>query len=356
MTHFGTEPVPVLSEFTFQIGFQKVEVFRLAAFIVAVDDMPVLSKAVFEFRIVSCEIFEPCLAVFNRRGAFKAHAVRPVADEELAVRIDEPPFAVVFHRAEEACGFEGRAVCPAAPLVPSGRAWMSFQILILQCDTRDEIGGVLHLSGPVTMDELAVCVDEREEFLRLDTLGFVAGVFVMGDDGFDFKFDREGRREAEHKEADDIRRIDGFRRTAHGAADFDGIAAHAEEIDGHFRVFAGDRNRQRAALSGGQFDGLLQAVHPAVRSRIVHAETDVMRVFSDVFQRDGDVRVGGEVPFAVWRVKRDARPLALRLQMDVETAFADPFRGGLAMFDEFFRNGFLEIIESHGGLCVNTCA
>ena len=354
--HFGTELVPILSEFAFQIGLQEVEVLRLAACIVAVDDMPVFSDAVFEFRIVAHEILEPCLAVFNRRGAFEADAVRPMADEELAVRIDEPPFAVVFHRAEEARGLKGRAVRPAAPLVPAGRAWMSGQILFLQRDAGDEIGGVLHLSGPVAMDELAVCVDEREEFLRLDTLGFVAGVFVMGDDGFDFKFDREGRREAEHEEADDIRRIDGFRRTAHGAADFDGIAAHAEQFDGHFRILAGDRNRQRATLAGGQFDGFLQAVRPSVRSRIIHAEADVLRVFADVFQRDGDARVGREIPMAVRRVERDARPLALRLQMDVETAFAKPLRGGLAMFDEFFRNGFLEIIESHGRLRVNTCA
>ena len=353
---FGTDCIPVFTEFALQVGFQEVEVLRLAAGIVAVDDMPVFSDAVFEFRIVSDVILEPCFAVFNRRGAFEADAVRTMADEKFAVRIDEPPFAVVFHGAEEACGFKGRAVRPAAPLVPTFRTRMSFQILILQCDTGDKIGGVLHLSGPVTMDELAVGVDEREEILRLDLLGVVAGVFVMRDDAFHFHVDWERRRETEDQEANDVCRIDRFRGAAHGAADFDRIAAHSKKFDGHFLFFSGDGNRQRAAFAGGEFDGFLQAVGLSVGSRIVNAEADGLHTVGDVFQCKGDICVWRDIPFAVRGVERDARPLALRLQMDKKTAFAEPLGAGLAVFDEFFRNGFLKIVEGHGWLCVNACA
>jgi len=188
-------------------------------------------------------------------------------EEQAAVRVHQPPLAVVLLRAEKSAGVELRSLRPAAIPVPILRAGLCGEFLGLGLPALSQFRQRMGFSGPVLVLELAEGVNERKE--RGGIPG-PRGRGCVGAGGADVvHLENAGLFRPVHEEQDlgDIRGIDGTR-TAGGHR----IAPHAKQLAAQ-RIIAGapQGDLQRAALAGAERECAVDTVPRAIGSRVVNA-------------------------------------------------------------------------------------
>ena len=109
------------------------------------------------------QILEHRFAAGDHRRLVRRHDIDAEGEEERTVGIDQPPLAVLLHRAEEPCGLLLGPVSPAAEAVAVGGSGMGLEVGRLELVTVHQVRFGLDLAGPVGPGILAERVDDAVE-------------------------------------------------------------------------------------------------------------------------------------------------------------------------------------------------
>ena len=118
-----------------------------------------------ELRLVAGEVGKPACPLLNRRGVQASHAVNAVREEQPAIRVHQPPFALHLLRAEEAGRPQARAGGPASKSVPIPGAGPAGKFLGLRLAPRLEVRDRFGLARPILVPVLAEGVYEGKELV-----------------------------------------------------------------------------------------------------------------------------------------------------------------------------------------------
>ena len=124
----GIGRLPVRAVFALEIGTGEGEAIVPAPCVVALEN-EAAAEELLELRQGARKVLEPVGALVNRGVIDHPHTVNAMREEQAAVRVNQPPLAVGFLRAEKSAGLKLRSVGPAAILVPILRAGLRGEFL-----------------------------------------------------------------------------------------------------------------------------------------------------------------------------------------------------------------------------------
>ena len=306
LRHARKEGSPLRSVFARQVGLAKREAIGGLP-LIAAHDRAAAGEKLLKLGPLAGKILEPGLPSFNGRLFLKGHAIHAVGEEQAAVRVHQPPFALVFFRAEKAGGLELRAGPPAPEFVPFFRPRPGGQVRGFGGAFGRQIGQRLRFARPILVAVLAKRVNKRKKRRGVGgpggRRGVVAGGMNIGD-GEELILLGFGH---EYQQLRHVGGIHGVRSAAR-----DRVALHAEESAFEFVVRRSFQHHvEFALLSRRQGHFPVGAMVLAIRPRIIRAAGDGDGIGTGVFDRKNNLAVRRKVPMPLGRGQGDARPVGL---------------------------------------------
>ena len=231
-----------------------------------------------ELRLIAGEVSEPACPLVDRGGVQHPHAIDAVREEQPAIRVHQPPFALHLFRAEKAGRLELWTSGPAPILIPIFRAGQTSQVFGFCLATALEVGVRFDLARPIFVAVLAKGVDKGEEGVgirnpRGGRLVAACRANILNPE----EMVRAGLAD-EDEQLGDATRIDAAR-----AASPHGIASHPKELSPELIICSPrQRHPQTARLPRLERQRVRHAVVGAVGARVIHPAKDRDRVSAEV--------------------------------------------------------------------------